>query len=162
MQDQLTLDSVMSSVKASREKAKAQRDSLLQNITQFNEELEYQTASWTAQNDPVTGRPYIAIEDVEGFAWGKRLRFFNRHYIQFVLTQFGVLYTQETDANGNVRATKYDGGYTSGTSASPNFTLWQKDGQQSVGRHLWAILSQYAQSAIKWGELPEPKDKASA
>ena len=80
---------------------------LLASTRIFQEELDRLLEQWKEQNDPVTGKPWITVEEVAGEPWAKRLRLFNRHFLDFLITREAVLVVR--DSLG--RAQGYDLGF---------------------------------------------------
>jgi hypothetical protein len=74
----------------------ARIEALKENTGSFQPELDRLLATWKDKEEPVTGTAWIAEEEMPDQEWGKRLRLFNGHFIDFVITRDPVLVVRDS------------------------------------------------------------------
>lgn len=138
-----------------REQMRLDRDELLEHTEEFEKDLERILKPWAHSVDPVTDRLLIAVEGVTGAAWGRRLRFYNGHFIEFAISQEGSL-SMWTSAD-NVRQVfdagmcfRFNAAETGGT-----FVLETFEQHEHHGIPLSSILDEHIAAAINLPELIE-------
>jgi len=100
----------LNAVKEQRKRTADSRDGLISQVGHFEKAIEYHLKDWTEDTDPVTKQPFAVVEDINeaGVPWGRRIRLFNGHYLDYLIRDDGALVERTSVPN---RGVTYDRGF---------------------------------------------------
>lgn len=122
------LANIFEKLKREREPILAARTHLLSNAVAFEADLQRIIRPWTLQNDPLTDRPWIKVEAVTGVRWGKRLLFYNGHFVEFIINEMGEVVVRPSAGEPVV----YDRGCSPPAGRKSNFSLDRTNGDGDI------------------------------
>jgi hypothetical protein len=130
------------------------RDHLLKQTGEFEKELASRIRPWTERQDPLNERPWLTIEEsrADGVRWRKRVRLFNRHFLEFLITNDGRLYVCTSDGVHK----HYDRGITVPSPASHMELRLEYSGDDSqIGTPLEMVLVEHIERLADLPDLQE-------
>lgn len=162
----MSLVTVMHALRLERERIARERDNLLDEAPKFEEEINRIVRPWSDE-DPVTERPWVSVEGVNASEyWGKRIRLFNGHFIEFTIDKYGVVWLRTSqgdqerfdDFAQGVRPGSTGGGYTAFTLGR----LIEITGtgiKDRTGIVVEKKISDFIENAVGLNEYVPPKEK---